>query len=378
MKLRRVVVSGVGVVSAAGIGLEALGAAIAKGATLARPARLLDASGFPNGMVCEVDGLDARALARSPKEAKVLSRASVLALGALADLVAKVPAPFVDDPWKAGLFLGVGLEQGDHRDLLATASASRGSGARIALGKLATEGVAAMNPLSALKTLPNMALAHIAMKLGDAAPRGPNAAYSPWDASALEAVAAATEAIHRGECDVALAGGADAMVSVFGLTTLHRLLLSRDGVPPGEGAALFLLETAERASAAGRPALATIEGLGSASDAAPPGVPNEAGALQAIQAALAWGAIKPGTIDVGVGSGVASGAFARAMRGARKAPQAASPFSDVRPILGECGAATGAMSLAAALTLVGQGRGVVASGGVGGAYAALVLRGGRA
>ena len=374
---RRAVVSGAGIVTAAGAGMAAFGAALDAGKSLSKPIEALDAGTFPVSIACEAPGVDARKLAKNPKDAKVVARASALALAALKDLVESTPAPWVTDPWSAGFFLGVGLEQGDHRDVLQPLAVSA-RGNRIVLGRLASAGMEAMNPLSSLKTLPNMALAHVAMKLGDAAPRGPNAAYSPFDAASLEAMAAAGEAVLAGECDLCLAGGADAPVSLFGLTMFSRLKRAGLGVPLGEAAALFLVEEAEGAQKAGRKILAEIEGFGSAGDGAAVGEPSMVAASRAIGAAVAFAGKASSDVDVLVTSG-ASASTSGAEIAAVEQALGARPKTLVAPrvVFGQTVAAAGAVGVAAALHELSSGsarRALVSATAFGGSYAALLLK----
>lgn len=375
---RRAVISGAGLVTAAGAGLEAFGRALRAEASLAKPITLVDAATFPCAVACEVPDLDAKKLARVPKEAKVLARASVLALAALQDLVKNAPPPWTADAWDAGFFLGVGLEQGDHRDLLAPLSASCRS-RRIRLERLAKAGLDAMNPLSSLKTLPNMALAHVAIKLGDAAPRGPNAAYSPFDSASLEAVSAAAEAVLAGECDLALAGGVDAPVSLFGLTTFTRIRVPGLATPLGEAGALYLVEEAGCAEAAGRTILAEIEGFGSSSDAAPIGEASARGFADAAGAALAFAGEAARSVDAAVVSGRATRsapdlAGLEAVLGERLDHAAAiAP----REVFGQCVAAGGALGIAGGIDALTRGearRAIVLAGAFGGSYSAVLLK----
>ncbi len=364
----RVVISGAGAASAAGLGVARLAEAVKAGKSLARPCSLFDASSFPVPDACEVPALDPRALALKPKDAKVLARASVVALAALEDLRAGFSAPFVSDPWKAGFFLGVGLEQSDHRDMPAALAVSRTPDAKLSIERLAKEGVANMNPLAALRTLPNLAMCHLGMKLGDTAPRGANAAYSPFDAAAIEAVGAAAASVRRRECEVALAGGADSFLSVFGWTMLSRLGLLSDARRAGEGAALFVVEDAKRAAGAGRPILAEITGMGSAGDATATGKDGLAAAKQAIRTALSWDSPDPAPVDAAILSGATDAA---ALESIVKGARAVHP----RAVIGESGAGTGALGIALAVSEIAAGaRRALATGcGWGGSHAAILL-----
>ncbi|HVO30991.1 MAG TPA: beta-ketoacyl synthase N-terminal-like domain-containing protein, partial [bacterium] len=349
----RAVISAVGMVTAAGSGMRAFADALARGELLAKPATLLDTSGFPAPAVCEVPGLDPRALARVPKDAKMLARSAVLSLGALADLRAGTPGALFGDPWRSGLFLGVGMEQGDHRDVLSMLTVSRGRKTSLLLSKIAAYGMGAMNPIASLKTLPNMSLAHVGIKLGDEAPRGANAAYSPFDAAPLEALGAAAAAVWSGECEAALAGGVDAPISLFGMTTFHRLGVASATRPMGEAAALFLVEPPERAALAGRTPLALIEGWGSASDGAPTARPRTTTLAAAVTDALSWHGMTAASIDsVSLSAGdPLPDAHALGGEGLARA-EVAVP----RRVFGEAVAGSGALAIAGALSQIARGR----------------------
>ena len=102
-----------------------------------------------------------------------------------------------------------------------------------------------MNPLSSLKTLPNMSLAHVAIVLGT---MGPGQALCDGPSSGTRALLEGATAIAEGRVDVALAGGADSRTAFTDRTTA-----SRQGQlgPVGEAAAVFVLERLDRAQARG-------------------------------------------------------------------------------------------------------------------------------
>jgi len=353
--VRRVAITAAGVTAASGSGLDAFAKALAAGVSLAKPVGAFDASRFPVAEACEAPDVDARKLAKSPKDAKVIARGAALALAALKDLTAVALAPWLGDPWEAGLFMGVGLEQGDVRDLAPPVSAAA-DGARLDVGKVATEGMAAMNPLASLRTLPNMALAHVAIRLGDAAPRGPNAAYSPFDSATLDAV------------------GADSAVTVFAFQTFARLGMLAPSRPLGEAAALFAMEEEARARGAGREPIAIVEGWAGAADGAEIGAASTASAADAMRAAIDAAEARASSVDVVVVSSrdAEPAADERALealhgfRGARLAP---------RRVFGESAAGSGAVAIAAGLAAIGAGarRVLVSAAGFGGSYSAIVL-----
>jgi 3-oxoacyl-[acyl-carrier-protein] synthase II len=129
-------------------------------------------------------------------------------------------------------------------------------------------------PLWMLKYLPNMPACHVGIA-HDA--RGPNNSITLGDASALAAIIEATRVIKRGQADAVIAGGAGSWLSTTAFTRTQQLDVShrndaperacrpfdqeRDGCVHGEGAAAYLLESAETARARGARVLAVIRGV---------------------------------------------------------------------------------------------------------------------
>ncbi|MEZ5966481.1 MAG: beta-ketoacyl-[acyl-carrier-protein] synthase family protein [Planctomycetota bacterium] len=139
---------------------------------------------------------------------------------------------------------------------------------------------------------------------GDAVARalgctGPVLTCSSACTSANMALAAALCALRRGECDVALAGGADALseVTYAGFNALRAIdpaparpfRADRAGLSMGEGAGVLVLETARHAAARGAVALAELAGAGSTCDAHHMSAPKDdgRGPFEAMRRALA-------------------------------------------------------------------------------------------
>jgi 3-oxoacyl-[acyl-carrier-protein] synthase II len=243
--MREVWITGVGVVSAHGLGSHALASAIRDGR---RSLTKLDfpTEGFPIREGGLADALDPEEFVTKRKDLKLMSRDARLAVaaGVLALRDAGLEGEAGDD---LGLFMGVGPEKGDVSDLVPAVAASR-EGGRLSIPAFAARGMELMNPLASLKTLPNMPLAHVSIRLGA---MGPNLALSPDERATELAMEEAEAAVAHGECDRALAGGADCLTSLSGFCLAWRHGRLGPGRPPGEGAALLLLEAAEVARARG-------------------------------------------------------------------------------------------------------------------------------
>lgn len=239
-----VAITGIGLVSPAGVGLAATRARLAEGPLV---------PGLPTGaeaaltapLIHEVPDFDARPYLRRRKDRKLMARANQLAVVA-ARLAVDDAGAGLGDLTDAGLYLGVGREPGTIDDVLpALAHSGDATGARVDVQRLAEEGMRWMNPLSSLKTLPNMSLAHVAIVLGT---MGPGQALCDGPASGTRALLEGATAIAEGRVDRALAGGADSRTAFTDRTTALRQGLTG---PMGEAAAVFVLERLDRALARG-------------------------------------------------------------------------------------------------------------------------------
>ena len=282
--MTRVLVTGIGAASPAAIGgRDALRAAAQGEPPRPTPLTGFDASTLPVQAAFLVPGKMTKLLKpylKQRKSLKLMSQDARLAVLAAAHALTDAGLdPAARDAWPTsprdvGLYMGVGLEPGEVAEVgPALALARAGSEARVELARLGGEGLDLIPPLSALKTLPNMALAHVSINFDL---MGPGESLSCWSTAGLHAFAAATEAIERGECEVALVGAADSDVDFDALTTLIRtgvltplradqaealeLWSLGRGWLVGEGGAFVVLESEAHAEARGARPLAAVEG----------------------------------------------------------------------------------------------------------------------
>jgi 3-oxoacyl-[acyl-carrier-protein] synthase II len=163
-------------------------------------------------------------------------------------------------------------------------------------------------PLTVPAFMPNAAAAHVAMRHGV---HGPVLTYSVACASSAVALAEAARAVRHGDVDVAIAGGAEALV-VSGVVSAWQALQTlapfapgeasracrpfandRSGFVLGEGAAFVVLESAERAHRRGARTHAELAGSGITCDATHLTKPDAAGQVRALRAALADAQLEP-------------------------------------------------------------------------------------
>ena len=243
--MKAVAVTGVGLVSPAGVGLADSLARLQAGPLTASPAPLDERPALPGPDVLTIpDDFAPRQYLKRRKDLKLTARGNQLAVAAtwLALEDAGLTELALDD---VGTFFAVGREPGKLSDLVPALAHSRDPDGALSLDALFSDGVRWMNPLWFLRTLPNMSLAHAAIKANS---RGPSMALCSESDGGPKVLREAIEAIALGRAPRALAGGADARVGF-----MDRLAAYRMGQlgPAGEAAAIFCLEPLETARARG-------------------------------------------------------------------------------------------------------------------------------
>ncbi len=164
-----------------------------------------------------------------------------------------------------------------------------------------TRGPRWVPPMSIVKFMTNAAAANLSIRLGV---HGPVMTYAAACASSAIAIGEACRAIRDGYLDIALAGGAEAVLNPGGMAawSAMRVLappdpdrpesscrpfsLDRGGLVLGEGAGVVVLERMEQTSARGRRPLAELAGYGIASDAYRIATPRANGQAQALRNAI--------------------------------------------------------------------------------------------
>jgi 3-oxoacyl-[acyl-carrier-protein] synthase II len=306
--MRRVVVTGIGVVAPNGVGREAFWDGCVSGRSGIGPIRSFDASNHPVRVAGEVHDFDPTPFVPNDcrKSLKVMGRAARFAVGAAGLAVRDsglVTASL--DPERLGVVMGTGLVPMDLGELAPMLSRTVQEDGTFDPTRLPSTGdcPSPMFPLWLLKHLPNMVSAHISMAFNA---QGPNNTVVTACVAGTQAVGEAYRMVARGEADVMLAGGADSridpllLLAYVALGTLTRAdrkpeELSRpfdrlrDGFVMSEGAAVLVLEEYERAKARNAPVYAEVLGFGSSFDAYSVTKPDPEGrgGARAIKSALA-------------------------------------------------------------------------------------------
>jgi nodulation protein E len=224
-----------------------------------------------------------------------------------------------------------------------------------------------MHPLSIPRLMVNAACSQISMDLGL---KGPTYTIASACASGTHAIGLAFQSVRTGQVPVALAGGTEACLTVGTIKSWEALRVlsadtcrpfskTRSGIVLGEGAAMFVLETRERAVARGAPIYAEMLGFGMSADAHDITAIDPDGAARAIRAALIDAKINPEDIDYvnahGTGTILNDRGETVALRKAFGASAERLAVSSSKGVLGHSLGAAGALELAAtALALHNQ------------------------
>jgi 3-oxoacyl-[acyl-carrier-protein] synthase II len=314
--MRRVVVTGLGVVAPNGIGKEAFWSACLNGRSGVGPIRTFDASGHPVRIAAEVPDFDVTPFVPPPhrKSLKIMGRAMRFAVGAaglaLRDSGLRLER---EDAERVGVVMGTGLVPVDLPEVAPALVAACDASGKLDVHKLGRCGGSALFPLWILKYLPNMVAAHISLAFGV---QGPNSTITTACAAGTQAVGEAFRLIARDDADIMLAGGSDSRIDpllILAYTALGALSpggrppaevsrpfdRQRDGFVLGEGAGVLVLEEYERARLRGAEIYAEVLGLGSSFDgyAVTKPDPDGRGAARAIREALREARLDPADVD---------------------------------------------------------------------------------
>ena len=296
---QRVVVTGMGCITPLGNDTNTLWNEIIAGKSGVDKITHYDASDYKTRIAAEVKGFDGAALFGS-REARRMDRFTQFAVAASLQAV--------DD---AGLVIDDG-----NRDRIGVVIGTGIGGLGTLFDQInifSTRGPSRVSPFLVPIMLPDTGGGMVAIHLGV---RGPNMAVVTACATGTNAIGEAAEILRRGQADVILAGGSEAVIvpiAMAGMSVMGALSTrneepqaasrpferSRDGFVMGEGSAVLVLETLEHAHKRGVPILAEISGYGATNDAFHISAPaeNGAGAARCMQLALEDANLEPEIID---------------------------------------------------------------------------------
>lgn len=301
MKLKRVVVTGLGAVTPVGLSAEETWNNLLAGVSGAAPITLFDSSMYKTQFACEVKGLNINDWI-DRKEARKLDRYTQLAMVSAMQAV-KDSAMDLETVNKnrIGVIFGVGI------------GGIKTFEDEVSYNALHKENGPKFNPFFIPKMISDIAAGQISIHYGF---HGPNYATTSACASSTNAIADAFNLIRLGKADVIVSGGAEAAIcgcGVGGFNAMHALSTrnddpqrasrpfsaSRDGFVMAEGAGCLILEELEHAKARGAKIYAEMVGEGESADAyhITASHPEGLGAKLVMQAALDDAGMKPEDID---------------------------------------------------------------------------------
>ena len=320
---RRIVITGMGVVTAAGIGIEQFQQSLLEGRQCVTEIDLFDPKNFASRIGGQLKDFSARAFVPKSyrKSVKVMARDIEIAVAA-ADLAVRdanivtrgMEGETSIDTKRFGCNVGAGLICTDLNELGSAVNTAVVDG-KFDFKAWGSHGIPNLTPLWLLKYLPNMLSCHVTIIHGA---EGPSNAITCGDASGHLSISEASRWIIRGSADIAVAGGAESKMNPVVL--MRQILLKRaclnandspqsackpfdaghDGTAVGEGGGLVILEELEHAKARGAKIHAEVVGFGAACD--PNGVditkPNVGSLDLAAKKAIAEAGIEPADIDI--------------------------------------------------------------------------------
>jgi 3-oxoacyl-[acyl-carrier-protein] synthase II len=373
--MRRVVVTGLGVVAPNGIGREEFWSACLNGRSGVGPIRSFDATAHPVKIAAEVRDFDVLPYLPTGqrKSLKIMSRAMRFAVGAAGLGILDSGLDLNrEDPGRVGVVMGTGIVPVDLSELMPHLVQACDESGRLETRRLGQRGADAFGPLWILKYLPNMFAAHISMAINA---QGPNNTIGTACAAGTQAVGEGFRLIARDDADIVLAGGADSRIDpllILAYTALGALSTSerpaaevsrpfdgkRDGFVLGEGSGILVLEELEHAKKRGATVYAEVLGLGSSFDAyaATKPDPDARGAARAITSALKEARVDSHDVDYinahGTSTRLNDEMETKAVKRVFGEGAKALPLSSIKSMVGHLIGAAGAVeAVAMALTL---------------------------
>jgi 3-oxoacyl-[acyl-carrier-protein] synthase II len=354
--MRRVVVTGLGMVTPLGCGVEVTWARLLAGQSGAGPITRFDATGYGTTYACEIprgDGTDGTFNAddwMEPKEARKVDDFILYGMAA-AEMAVRDSRWMPEDEdsrQRTGVMIGSGI--GGLSSIADTSVLLKERGPR------------RVSPFFIPGALINLISGQVSIRFGF---KGPNHAVVTACSTGAHAIGDAARLIQWGDADVMIAGGAESPICEIGIagfnackalstkradnpaTASRPYDADRDGFVMGEGAGVVVLEEYEHAKARGAKIYAEVLGYGMSGDAYHITAPAEDGdgAFRSMSAALARAGISPSQIDYINAHGTSTmadtielGAVERLLGDAAAGATMSSTKSSIGHLLGAAGA----------------------------------------
>jgi 3-oxoacyl-[acyl-carrier-protein] synthase II len=295
---RRVVITGVGVVTPLSCKVDGLWNSLLAGESGIHPLTILDTTHFKVRFGGDVQNWDPSEYI-DHRESKRLDRFTQFAVVACVDAINDSGMDFdKEDTYRCGVILGSGI--GGLSEI------------ETQMAKLIAKGPDRVSAFTIPKLMLNAAGGNISIRYGM---RGPNYTVATACASATNAIGDAFKSIQHGDADVMITGGTEAAITPMGLSGFQNMKAlsrnaeptkasrpfdaDRDGFVLSEGAGILVIEELEHAKSRGARIYAEILGFGASGDAGHITQPDGEGkgAARAISNALNDGQVNPDQID---------------------------------------------------------------------------------
>jgi 3-oxoacyl-[acyl-carrier-protein] synthase II len=299
MAKRRVVITGMGVITPLGCSVAGFWDALISGRSGIAPIQRFDASAFDTHFAGECREFNPERWIEA-KAAKRMDRFAQFALAAAIEAAKDSGLDFSKiDPHRVGVITGSGI--GGIQEL------------EEQFKRLMDKGPSKVSAFTIPKLMVNAASGNISINFGS---RGPSTAVATACASATNAMGDALRLLQEGQCDVTFAGGSEAAVTILGLSAFNAMRAlstrndaparasrpfdkDRDGFVMAEGAGILIFEDLEHARKRGARIYAEVRGFGSSADGSHLTQPNETGdcAAMAMRDCLIDSGIAPDALD---------------------------------------------------------------------------------
>lgn len=360
---RRIVVTGLGMVTSLGNTAEDTWAALIAGRSGAGPITQFDTTGYPVDFACEVKDLEVTDYV-DYKASRRMDRFTHLALVAARQAEADSGLDISRSPERVGAAVATGI--GGLKSFEAC------------VDQLRQRGADRVNPFSIVQIIPNLAAGWVSIELGT---KGPLLSECAACAASNMAIGDGMDAIRLGRADVMFCGGTEAPVTGVGIAGFGAMRAisrrnddperasrpfdgERDGFVMGEASAMVVIEELEHARARGARIYAELLGYGVSSDATHVSDPDPTGESPARALGMAFddAGIDPSEVGYvnahGTSTPIGDAAETRVLKlalGEEKAYR--TPVSSTKGATGHCLGAAGAVE--AAFTILALERGVL-------------------
>lgn len=357
---RRVVVTGIGVVSPVGMGKQEFFTSLLAGRSGVRTIRRFDTTAYAVHIAAEIEAFDPTEFI-DKKAARRMDRYAQYAVAAASMALEDSAYPIAEDPYAVGAFVGSGIGGLD----------TFYEQTKILLER----GPDRVSPFFIPMMIPNMGAANVSITLGL---HGPVSSTSTACAASTNALGDAFEIICRGDATAMFAGGAEAPIGPIGIGSFAALRAlstrndepqrasrpfdaERDGFVIGEGAAVLVLEEREHAVSRGAHIYAEFVGYGMTGDASHLTEPDPTGApaALAVTRALEMAGVRPDQLDYinahGTSTPLGDAMETKAVRLALGDAADRVLVSSTKSMFGHCLGAAGALEAAATVMALESG-----------------------